>query len=60
VWNVVELGYDAVPLIRTCKPVGFVHLRAKVTENEDGGLVWTKEEGAYEEFKVVHHSLIAA
>jgi len=47
VGEVVELGYDAVPMIRASKTVCFVHLGAEMTQDEDGGLVWAKQKGTY-------------
>jgi hypothetical protein len=47
-----------MPVIGTYKPVRFVHLWAEMAEYQDCRLIWTKEEGADKDFKVVHHFLI--
>lgn len=40
-WNVVKLTDDIVPDLRPSEAVHLVHLRAKMTEDNDGRLVLT-------------------
>lgn len=54
VWDVVELCHDIVPMIRSSETVALVYLRAKVSENQNGGLVWAEKNRSDEQFKVFH------
>jgi len=54
---VVELGDDTVPVVGSCKAVGFMYFWAEMAEKKDSWLVWADEDGANEDFKVFHHFL---
>lgn len=47
--DVVELSDGGVPDLGTCEAVLALDLRAKVAQEDDGGLIGAEEEGANEE-----------
>lgn len=58
VWHVVELRHDVVPVFWADITIYGVDLRGEVAEDDDGGLVRAKEEGADEQLKVLKRVLI--
>lgn len=56
--HVVELCYDVMPMLWSGKTVFVVNLWAKVAQDEDGGLIWTVQQGTNKQFEVFHAVLI--
>jgi hypothetical protein len=46
--DVVELGYNVMPVFGPCEAMCFVYLRTEVTEDQDRGLVGTVEDGSHD------------
>jgi hypothetical protein len=44
VWYIIKLGNWGVPMIRPSEAIGLLHLRAEVTEEEDGGIICPEEQ----------------
>jgi hypothetical protein len=43
--DVVELRDDSVQELGSCEPVLDLHLRGEMTEDDDGGLVFSRQDG---------------
>ena len=47
-----------MPVVWPCETVCLVRLWREMAEEEDGGFAWPDEDGADEDYKVVHHVLV--
>jgi hypothetical protein len=58
VGDIVELGDNVVPVVRTCVAICLVYLGTEVSEEKDGGVVWSNKDGPDEHFEIFHHVFV--
>lgn len=55
---IIELGNKRVPVVGAAESASLYYLRAEVSEDEHGRLVWSNKDGTNQKLEFVHRYLV--